>query len=78
MLHQLWLLGGLFREHWVVPVAAIAAAASAGVAMGMLGRKRRLREHRLRMCLCPSCGCDLQAATDRCPECGAVPKEVAA
>jgi hypothetical protein len=43
-----------------------------GVAVIVYDRRRATREDRISGNLCMSCGYDLRATPDRCPECGAV------
>jgi len=59
-----------FFPHWVLLPAPLAVIAMAAV--GTL-RRRQLPAH-----ACQSCGYDLRATPDRCPECGAVPKATGA
>ena len=48
----------------VVPPVLLASSA----------HRDRCRRRRVATGHCPSCGYDLRASPDRCPECGAVPK----
>ena len=55
---------------WVVPYYALALATAALPAARAWRRWKRRREHPPGSC--PSCGYDLRATPDRCPECGKV------
>jgi hypothetical protein len=56
---------GVVVPHW------LAAAIASVVPLGRLTRVLRSRYRRRSAGLCPSCGYDLRATPDRCPECGA-------
>ena len=70
--------GGLDRppmpfRNVVVPYWAVSVAAAApSVAIMALTARRRRRERRLSGGLCPSCGYDLRASPNQCPECGSL------
>lgn len=56
--------------HWLA--ATLLAVLPIYALTRLLRLKRRMRR-RIANDLCPSCGYDLRASPDRCPECGAVP-----
>lgn len=58
--------------YWLL--AAATAPLPAGRLLLGIGRMSR-RRRRARLHLCRSCGYDLRATPDRCPECGAAPNE---
>ena len=63
---------GVRRWNLVLPAWLVAAAAAVPPVCWLVAPLRR--RHRGRSGLCPSCGYDLRATPDRCPECGrAVP-----
>ena len=60
---------GIVVPHWGLATATALLPASR--AIGLL--KRRVAWRRRRLGLCGSCGYDLRATPDCCPECGTVP-----
>ncbi|MDB5298758.1 MAG: hypothetical protein JWO87_421 [Phycisphaerales bacterium] len=86
ILHWQW--GGITWWRWqapygssiailIVPLRAVAAI-TAVLPLGWLTGRYRARRRRQRVGLCPSCGYDLRATPNRCPECGAMPANVSA
>jgi hypothetical protein len=55
----------------VIPHWALVLMTAVSPAVWII-RKLRIRR-RIRRCVCQSCGYDLRATPDRCPECGAIP-----
>jgi hypothetical protein len=66
--------GGLSTYDVRIPTwFAIVLAAVLPVGWVLTERRRRLAARRVRAGLCRSCGYDLRATPERCPECGVVP-----
>jgi hypothetical protein len=67
----------LWRLKWEVTLSVLSITFTL---LPFFRLRRYLRElnatRRLSMLRCPSCGYDLRATPDRCPECGKVPEKV--
>jgi hypothetical protein len=69
--------GSSWTVMFVVPYWALTAVSALPLAVCVwraCRRRHRLRRDRLRRGLCPTCGYDLRATPERCPECGHVPQ----
>jgi hypothetical protein len=73
--HEIRPAGPTTHEQWhlTVPLWPFLLA-TGGPATGWLlaSHRRRRRERRAKLGLCPTCGYDLRATPGRCPECGTV------
>jgi hypothetical protein len=61
---------GVWVPYWVVAIPAAGVPVVIGLSRRLLCHRRRRRAERARRC--ESCGYDLRATPDRCPECGTV------
>jgi hypothetical protein len=61
--------------HWK---AVVGTALLPLLTLGRFLRRTALDRSRNRLGLCPTCGYDLRATPDHCPECGSFPPEPAA
>ena len=61
--------GRVKHEYLAVPIWFVVLVTAAPAAPGVVAWVRR-RRRRTASGLCPSCGYDLRATPDRCPECG--------
>ena len=62
----------IYVPHWFVLIILLCVPAA--WLLRAVRRQRALR--RAAQMLCPSCGYDLRATPERCPECGAVPNQI--
>jgi hypothetical protein len=63
-----WTYRAAIVPDWFLVVTLMALPA-----WRLIGRRKRLAVRRTRLGLCITCGYDLRATPDRCPECGFVP-----
>jgi len=68
-----------WNENWTVAFGMWPLAVALALLPDYRLFEKNWRTHRVAVGLCPSCGYDLRATPDRCPECGTIPpkKEIA-
>jgi hypothetical protein len=72
--HARFPLAGSTTDIYVIPWwhVVLLTAVPPAVLLRRVAR-RRIKDRRAARGLCPTCGYDLRATTDRCPECGLTP-----
>ena len=77
--HYLWTpVLGVRRDTWMLGVRPWLPMALLAVMPALWVKRFRKARRAKGLGLCPSCGYDLRASPERCPECGAIAKAVSA